>query len=291
MENIYFKKVEEILDLFPVECRKNYYENKKTLKIKVEKSNGEREGFYDVYKNEITLYNIDVLPHELFHMAFNNKDKLDKKIYKDLNVYFSNGIECIMEKDGNECLYGGALNEGFVEYLSRKCSSLRGYVYYYYFADLLISIHGEDILKYAFCNNFKSFINDKRFFDIGSLYKELENLSRKIKFQKNLIDLFDGTQEIIKNEEEVLKEFYVNEYLLRKSIFNLFKIIIDEYKNCCKPILLKEEFINKLFNFLIDSDYECVFICDNNIFNLKDELCLLIDEFNCKKLAKRPIQN
>lgn len=38
MYEIYFKKIEEVLDTFPVECRTNYYENKKSVKIEKKKN-------------------------------------------------------------------------------------------------------------------------------------------------------------------------------------------------------------------------------------------------------------
>lgn len=295
MKNIYFEKVEEILDLFPIECRKNYYENKKTLVIKEGELFGSIKGAYDHYKNEITLADINALPHELFHVAFRDKSKLNKRISKKDEVYFANGVEYSLKFDKYEYLYGRGLNEGLTEYLSRKCSSLKGNHYYYFFVDLLISIYGEDILEYAFYNNPKLFFDDERFYNVEKIYDGFDALEESLNAQNLLVDCIDGIKETLEKGEKselvnINKVICMTQEIYRKAIIDMFMTMIDEYKNCYKPLISKEEFVNKLYNFLEDSDYKLAFIFDDDEYDLREKISLLIEELNCKKLEKSPIK-
>lgn len=113
-----YKKVEEVLNSFPEECRKNYYENKKTLKIeKMEIDVPNINGNYDHEQNVIELKKDGALPHELFHMSFRDKDKVDKKLFDDSEFIYSNGIAYKYMIDDKLHFTGKGLVEGFVEYL------------------------------------------------------------------------------------------------------------------------------------------------------------------------------
>ena len=89
----YFDKVEAVLSKFPKECRKNYYKNKETLNIELRESiNLTLKGNYNPKENKIILYDITALYHELFHMAFTDRDKLDRELYKKSDIYYESGL-------------------------------------------------------------------------------------------------------------------------------------------------------------------------------------------------------
>jgi len=92
MEEV-FEKVENILRNYPSEFSKNYFDNKKTVKIKEEKQVIKNNcGYYDNDKNEIGYSNFETLPHELFHMAFRDKTKINKKIMPNGDMIINQGI-------------------------------------------------------------------------------------------------------------------------------------------------------------------------------------------------------
>ena len=288
----YFKLVESVLEKFPSDCRENYYENKKSVVIeKKEKYINSIYGDYDHEKNEINLYQDSALTHEAFHMAFRDKDKLNKKIYEDEEVKYDNGISYSVIRDGKKNISGKGLTEGFAEYLSRKCEVCKGQDLFYFFTDLLISIYGEDIIYYALKNDPVGFYSDCRFFDIFSYSNQLDYLkdcTDAIKIiancKENFTNIFNSDDE--KEKQKVLQNIYEIREGFKKSIIELFKLIIDEYINCYNPKIEKEQFIDKLLLFINNEENVKYFIFDDSSVSLKKELKKIIKSF-VRKSKKR----
>jgi len=280
MEEV-FEKVENILRNYPSEFSKNYFDNKKTVKIKEEKQVIKNNcGYYDNDKNEIGYSNFETLPHELFHMAFRCKDNLGNKIAEDIELYYGNGVSFIGYINDEPQYYHLALTEGFAEYLSRKCSIFKGHAFNYYFTNLLIFIYGEDILKYPFTNDPHGLIMDDRFFDIIEYSKQLEALYDATKAY-NILDMTKDFFSDIKDKEQLIFIYQRTKSNYTSSIINLFKCIINEYINYPKN-LNKEQFIAMLEDFLENPDYDNAFAFDDE-YNVKDELISLINEFKKKQ--------
>lgn len=288
--NNYYKVVENILKKFPLEWQKNYEENKKDVIIKKEEvSKSKIFGNYDNEKNIITLYNEESLPHELFHMAFRNRNKLNQKLFEDANLIYDNGV-AYHDLEGN--IYGNALTEGFVEYLSRKCSSLKGHNMEYYFVNLLIQIHGEEILKYSLTNDSLNFYQDKCFSTIHEIRKELDLLmssSRNIQIISIFKDIFIenlNNNEYIKETYQfmkIIKDDYIN------AIVRLFNLITIEYINTFNPQVSINEFINLLNDFLVNKDYQVSFyLAEIESYPLKEKVEEIINNFKLEyKIVKK----
>lgn len=254
--------VEKLLESYPVRWRRNYYNNKKTLKInKLDSILGTVYGKYDEEKNLITLYNDTALIHELFHSCFRDGEKLNKQVDE---FYYSNGIT--MKNKNNNIKYGVALTEGFVEYLSRKISISKGYDFEYFIVDLLISIYGEDILKYPFTNDVIGFYEDERFYKIVDLLLNLDlyqtyyrTIKEYIEYSKIIIEKKDKkTDKGIKLVKEIMDEINKMIKELYNSIIKCINLIIKEYKNCKCPMIEKEDFVLKLRQYLVNPDYQVV---------------------------------
>lgn len=290
----YFALVEEVLSNFPLECRKNYYENKNSLKINIEDSISDKiYGDYDHYENIITLYRIEALPHELFHMAFREGNKVDKKI--DGFVY-NNGVSFSIENNGRKIIHAQGLNEGFAEYLSRKCSLCEGKIYQYYFVDLLISIYGEDIIQYALKNDPLGMFEDKRFKDIHMINLVLDKLDNACSgiiyfsnYRNEINNIFKNGTDDEKREYSILLLETKTDF--KDSIVELFKLMIDEYNHCKCPKISKEEFYQKMNMFLTDSRYSPAFVLDDKYFSVKDELNSIFKKFYRKnRLLRRRVK-
>lgn len=254
--------VEKLLESYPVRWRRNYYNNKKTLKInKLDSILGTVYGEYNEEKNLITLYNDTALIHELFHSCFRDGEKLNKQVDE---FYYSNGIT--MKNKNNNIKYGVALTEGFVEYLSRKISISKGYDFEYFIVDLLISIYGEDILKYPFTNDVIGFYEDERFYKIVDLLLNLDlyqtyyrTIKEYIEYSEIIIEKKDKkTDKGIKLVKEIMDEINKMIKELYNSIIKCINLIIKEYKNCKCPMIEKEDFVLKLRQYLVNPDYQVV---------------------------------
>lgn len=254
--------VEKLLESYPVRWRRNYYNNKKTLKInKLDSILGTVYGEYNEEKNLITLYNDTALIHELFHSCFRDGEKLNKQVDE---FYYSNGIT--MKNKNNNIKYGVALTEGFVEYLSRKISISKGYDFEYFIVDLLISIYGEDILKYPFTNDVIGFYEDERFYKIVDLLLNLDlyqtyyrTIKEYIEYSEIIIEKKDKkTDKGIKLVKEIMDEINKMIKELYNSIIKCINLIIREYKNCKCPMIEKEDFVLKLRQYLVNPDYQVV---------------------------------
>ena len=292
----YFTLVEEVLSNFPLECRKNYYENKKILKINMEETVCEKiYGDYDHDENIITLYRIEALPHELFHMAFRDSKKVNRKIYDDCDMVYGNGVSFSTYCNEKKIIMAKGFTEGFAEYLSRKCSVYEGKTYQYYFVDLLISIYGEDIVEYPLRNDPVGFFADSRFLDISKINIALDKLDTASSgiilvstFKDTINDVFkDGSVEDKTTFSKLIVSVRTD---FKDSIVELFELMIDEYNHCKCPKISKEEFYQKMNMFLTDSRYSIAFVLDDKYFSISDELKMMFKKFRRKnKIRKRNI--
>lgn len=246
--------VENLLESYPSNWSENYYNNKKTLKINKVSENlicSRVTGSYDEINNIITIYDDESIIHELFHVCFRDEKKLNQVVLN--NYCYSNGIAL---KSG-ENKYGKALTEGFVEYLNRKIKVSKHYNFEYFIVDLLISIYGEDILKYPLTNDIVGFYNDKRFFDIASLAYYLDLC---LIYTSDIQIFVDCSSVIIKketNEEKKKQQIKSNLKHIDKSLLELYKniikclnIIIKGYNECVHPKIDQYQFHLKVDEFM-----------------------------------------
>lgn len=286
----YYEKVEEVLSSFPEESRKNYYENKKTLEIKnMEIDVPNVNGIYDPEKNIIELKKEDSLPHELFHMAFMNKEKVEQAMDESGDFIYENGIAYRFKtEDGRLIIRGKGLVEGFAEYLSRKCCHSIGHQFLYFFTDLLISIHGEDIINYPLQNDVEGFFEDNRFFDIFKVTRILDTVKDYVNILKRLVrdkKMIEEYMKVAPHEEKIKfsKAILASRSGFQKSIIDSYEVIIDEFENSLNPQISKEDFIIKLTEFLDNPDYNLVLMFDNKEFSLTNEIKTIISEFKQNK--------
>lgn len=281
----YFEIVENLLKKYPSEYSKNYYENKKSLIIE-EKETKLSSGYYDNDKNIITIYDEKSLPHELFHMSFRDKEKVGKIAIEGYEQTYSNGVSFELIKDGQKVFWQRGLTEGFAEYLNEKCGgNYKGHNFEYFFTKLLISIYGEEILKFPFQNDPNGLLCYERFYDIFPFCKNLDNIYEAEQVII-LISSFRKTFENIQkegNKEDcitVLNIIKNTKQKFKSSIISCFKNIINEYENCEKPNITREELVREMDLFLTDSDYEAAFAFDEEEYSLRDNIKTIINEFN-----------
>lgn len=278
----YSKEIDIVLnelDNFPLECKSNFCNNLETLEIVYDPS-FRTLGNYNPSLNLITFRDRGALIHELFHMAFCNSGFYGKKVYGDLSL--QNGISL----QSGDYIFGYGLTEGFAEYLSRKCGFSLGRDFEYYFADLLISIYGEDILKYSLKNDPIGFLRDDRFKDIKrviSKLDELEDLFVTFKFIiKSAADFKDCLD---KEDDDVISNFssLVNSARceIGDVIKGLFSVFIDEYKSFKNPCVSCEEFSSKIEAFCSDENYDIIFE-----MSLNDKLKEDVLDFRSKVTGK-----
>lgn len=283
----YFEKVESIISSFPKECQRNYFENKKTLKIKyANQINPSLKGNYNSQENTMTIYDISSTPHELFHMAFTNREKQNQELYSKSDLYYDSGLAF---KSKNITL-GKGITEGFAEYLGRKCTDIKSKDFDYYFANLLISIYGEEIINFALKNDPLGFYENEMFHDVFEYANNLDYLDESINniifiaSGKNIItEVFDKKDEDYKLDWAEFIKFTKDTF--HKSIINLFKSIINEYQNCPNPKISTNEFISLLNDFLTEPCYQIAFKLDRENI-LEKELRKIINEFNKDKKIK-----
>ena len=285
----YYKKVEEVLNQFPEDCKKNYFDNKKTLEIKrMEIDVPTITGNYDHEDNVIEYKKEESIYHELFHMSFRDKDKVNKKLFEENEFVYSNGIAYKYMIEDELQITGIGLVEGFAEYLSRKCCSYIGHQYLYFFTDLFISIHGQDIINYPLKNDIKGFYEDSRFFDIFEVVRSLDEVEMQVNILKRIVNdrkIIEEYMKVATHEEKTnLSKAIINSRIgFKNSIIDAYKVIIDEYENSLNPQISKEDFIIKLTEFFNNPDYNLVFMFDKYDFSLTDKIKSMIAEFKESK--------
>ena len=260
-----FELVEKVLDLYPEEWSRNYYQNKQTLIIK-DKTNEECiiksiNGQYDEDDNVIEIFDHKSISHELFHTSFRDEEKTNKKLDKLEDLLISNGVAYKKITEERICYSGRALTEGFVEYLNRKITNSKSHSFEYFIVDLLISIYGEEILKYPLTNDPYGFYTDTRFYNIIQLRLALDQYYYCVKFIWNVNYLIEPIFEQLTQQEQqdIWLEIDKNITNFYNSVIGSIEAIINEYKNCAKPLITKNDLINKLKKFIIDPDYKVNF--------------------------------
>lgn len=291
---LYYKKVEQVLDGFPLDCRYNYDANKESVKINFVAPIVDK--LYGTYNNEdniIDVYKEDALVHELFHMSFRDPNKANQKIYEDEDIKYSNGIAFSFMSDDEKIVYGKGIVEGFVDYLLKKTGDNKK-SFQYFFIDLLISIYGEDILEYAFRNDPVGFYSDKRFVDIhkfsrglDKLYSEQQAIKLLSQFRKSYDNVFEnGT---IEEKQKCSKLIFEIRYNMKNAIIEMFNLIISEYNGCEESKISYIEFYKKLEEFFVDEDYSFIFYLDDKYLSMKDELEMIMRKFKNKNTLIRKI--
>lgn len=292
MEQVYFKKVEEVLQNFPSEWSKNYYANKKNLKINYEEAFSKNfSGSYDHDTNMITIFSKDALPHELFHMAFRDEEKISKKIIENSDFYYANGVSFFRYQNDEKIFYNKGLTEGMTEYLSRKCSFEEGHSFEYFFTNLLISIYGEEVLKYSFQNDPIGLLIDERFSDIFYFLKQLDLLAfcvDEIIFVSNFKSTLENVLKTGKEKvaQQIMEMIDTNRKNYKTSIVSLFESIIEEYIHCQSPMIDKDSLIQKLEEFFKEPSYLTAFSFDDSEYSVKEEVTRIIQEFKNQDLKR-----
>lgn len=285
--NQYYEAVEKVLSKYPISWSRNYYQNKENLIIEYREA--EIKSVLADYSHEdniMTIFdsNIDASPHELFHMAFRDAEKVGKEYAKD--IVYNNGISLKNVKN-NIILFKG-MTEGFAEYLSRFCTTSIGHCTEYFFTDLLISIYGEEILEYPLKNDPIGFLMDDRFYDLfrflnylGDYYYSTEEIQIMAYLKEELISVGDTNE---KARKEILDIMSLHIEKFNKSIIGLFETIIKEYRACKNPAIRKELFIKKLASFLTSPDYEVNFMLHESEFGVRKKIQKKIDSLSRRSI-------
>lgn len=282
IESKIYDTVERVLAKYPDSWSVNYYKNKEDVVFKYEKNKSNfRFADYDNEENIITVYgnNYEAIYHELFHMAFRDREKVNKLFTND--TLFGNGV-CFRNRENNQKYLVGIV-EGFAEYLSRFCTNAYGHTIEFFFVDLLTSIYGEEILEYSLKNDPEGFIMDERFHNIMGIGSNLDSYNYaadEIKIMLNFRELLDTSMEndssnchLILNHIRKIMELY------NSSIINSFNSLIEEFRACNNPKISKIAYIDKLALLLEDSNYEIAFGFKNIGPDVGKSLQKSLDEF------------
>lgn len=277
-----YENTEKVLERFPSSWHKNYYQNKEDLVFNHEKNSSDfRFADYNNEENIITVYgnNYEAIYHELFHMAFRDREKVNKLFTN--NTLFGNGV-CFRNRDNKQKYLEGFV-EGFAEYLSRFCTNAYGHTIEFFFVDLLIAIYGEEILEYSLKNDPEGFITDERFHNIMGIGANLDSYTYaadEIKIMLNFRELLDTSIDndssnchLILNHMRKIMELY------NSSIINSFNSLIEEFRACNNPKISKIAYIDKLALLLEDSTYEVAFGFKNISPDVGKSLQKSLDQF------------
>ena len=288
------ESVDNLINTFPEELRKNYYANKQSITIETKsKLDNNISTKYDNRNNVIFKYPNGSLYNELFYMAFRDQKKVNQHPWQDPNFYYDNGIVVTENNAGRTIVHGRGLNEGFAEYLSRKCTDKKNHFLNYYFTDLLISIYGEEILNYPLKNDPEGLFSDERFSNIYNIYKTLDEVNNAESTMLMIARNHDKLKKITLQDRKT-KEMIVNlvdgvKNNFKMSIINLFNLMITEYENSQSRSVDNEHFIKKLEEFVSNDDYKLAFTFDKDGLSVKDEVNKIIENYklgNKKGLPK-----
>ncbi len=278
------ESVDNLINTFPEELRKNYYANKQSITIETKsKPAKDISTKYDNRNNVIFKYPNGSLYNELFYMAFRDQKKVNQHPWQDPNFYYDNGIAVTENNAGKAIFHGRGLNEGFAEYLSRKCTDKKNHFLNYYFTDLLISIYGEEILNYPLKNDPEGLFSDERFSNIYNIYKTLDEVNNAESTMLMIARNHDKLKKITLQDRET-KETIVNlvdgvKNNFKTSIINLFNLMINEYENSQSRSVDNEHFIKKLEEFVSNDDYKLAFTFDKDGLSVKDEVNKIIENY------------
>ena len=287
-----FHEVEGILARFPRECSVNYFNNKKDLKVAYVKPKVIKNGIgsYEACDNYMLIdnrYGIEVIFHELFHMAFNNRNTLLNQINAfNKDTLIANGIS-VLKVSENSHMEFWALNEAFVQYLANKCEgALNCYDDITLLTEILIAIHGEDILCYPLTSDYAGFVSDKRFYDIKSFAHNIDSLEAELESFEKLLK-----SKWYYEDPELQERIYsIRSNKIKTLYLKILNNLYAEYVNAKEKKISPNE-----FNYMIDrmilsgmsrffdiDEYACKFT-DSRIVLLKSA----IDMESNKRVRKK----
>lgn len=239
---------EKLLSQFSEEAQMNYYKNKQTLEIYTVDNLGYFDGGYDSHSNEINLLNEDALLHELAHMAFSNKDEINKKVIQ--RYIKKNGI--ILKRKNST--FGIGINEGFAESFARRAGKIPNMRSFEAFiVNLLVTIYGEEIYEFPLKNDPAGFYN--------YCSQNIVYLASALDTYTNNSEYAAGVVYVLNNDIKVSKRFLKKsmahfEISYPSSIINTIICIINEYKSCDNPKVTRIEFKEELEKFFDDESFK-----------------------------------
>ena len=216
--NLIYEMIDNYFSMYPVEYRKNYDTNLKTVEIlRVDDMLLDNSGEYDADNNRVKFTNFKSLPHELMHMASYDKKKKKMAFAKDV-IDFELGLV-----------------EGMTEYLAME---IIGEVepQAYHFPVFCVSMLAEipSIFEHYFIPNYDKFLGlfpNKR--DILNLMYALDYYNESI------------YQTVQDNEKIALT--------IRDTIDALIDIELSMESDIRELRLYKEKFMDLLNNDTLDS--------------------------------------
>lgn len=265
MEEI-FNKVEKVLSNYPKEWSNNYYQNKQDVKI-IKKDNildvTIISGQYISDTNTIELVDEDAIYHELSHMAFNDRNKYHKKILENDKMYYDNGVMVYTIENDKSYLVQRGINEGFAEYLSRKNSNINGQEINYYFVNFLISIFGEDILKYPLTNDPIGLLSEQKFYSINKFINNLDQVNNCLNVIQVSYEIEKKEQKYKYNMQKIRKEYLE---IYNSFIIETFDSLYNEYNKYSDRLINYEKFLILLNDF---NNYDIFNSFENKKYNVK----------------------
>ncbi len=272
---------EELLLQFSYQAQFNYYINKVTLEIYIDDELGYLDGGYNSYKNIINLSDENVLLHEIAHMAFNNKNEINKKISS--KYIKKNGIIFKFKKD----YYGKGINEGFAESLARRAGKIPNTrSFEAYIVNLLVSIYGDEIYEFPLKNDPIGFYNYCSE-NIINLVTALDTYTNSFEYAASVV--YDMNKNKKLSKRFVRKSLSCFEATFPSAIINSIISIINEYNCCDNPRITRLEFKKEIENLFDDENFKEVdkFLMTKFIKNLRQEIEEIIDtELMAKKYIK-----
>lgn len=292
----YFEMVENVLKMFSIEYGKNYFDNKNDVVIHYNRNSDDTlDMCYSYNKNDITIYKEDDILQTLFYMAFRDRTKVNKRVLQNIGIDVDILYETGVAYRKQNIIRNKGLTQGFAEYLVNICINQTQKTINGYFVDLLISIYGEDIIKYPLLNDPLGFYEDQRFFDIIKFCDQLDifnecktNISIVKNYRDDFIDILNNEQKDKVQEMYSIFEMTIKDY--KKTIVGLFGCLINEYKNCEKVNIRIDDFIEKLESFFKVPEYREAFYYDNGEYSVEEQIINLINNIKRDKnlLEKNP---
>lgn len=232
------KNVEKVINTFPEECRKNFYENIQTLAFEKRDYFNGATGSYIYDENKIIYVEEESIEHELFHMASSNREKCKTKITE--NICLGNGIQYRLE--GENSFHNIGLNEGFIENLARKSNNNScGRSFECFISGLLISIYGEKLYKFVLTNDpigFHKYCSN----NIWNLSHALDLYDKSL----NAIEVVRSSKNSKLNGKTKKEHSQILMDIVLASIVESIKYIIIEYNSCEKAKISREELKEKI---------------------------------------------
>ncbi len=224
-----------LLDNFDDENLSNFYHNISSLKIKNKKASfltgiwRYYDGCYDACTNTIYVYDIEILFHELLHMASNNYQQESKFIYQ--------GFSQVNLNKKSERTIGISLNEGYTELLYKRHFDGKhdsAYNYELFIAYIIERIIGPLTMEKLYLN--------ADLYGLVEKLKEYASSEEIIKFLEKFDKILGNEYSNRKYYQEIKKDIY---YFLYKTF------LIKVRKNLENKIISQDEAIRKITSFVL----------------------------------------